>query len=85
MKPGTEEPIAHQEQQGPAPDSSSETTVYGASASEYPMAAIISSTTREDLYQQFTALVAEHDGHTLTAGAVARKVDGTYIQRIDII
>lgn len=85
MKPGTEEPIAQQEQQDPAPDSSSETTVSGASASEYPMTVAISATTREDIHQQFTALVAEHDSHTLTAGAVARKVDGTYIQRIDII
>lgn len=85
MKPGTEEPISQQEQQEPAPDSSSEVTVSGASASESPTTVVISSTTREDLYQQFAALVAEHDSHTLTAGAVARKVDGTYIQRIDII
>lgn len=67
------------------PEPTNEATVSGASASEYPMTVTISATTREDLYQQFTALVAEHDGHTLTAGAVARKVDGTYIQRIDII
>ena len=67
------------------PEPTNEGIVSDAAASEYPMTVNISATTREDLYQQFTALVAEHDGHTLTAGAVARKVDGTYIQRIDII
>ena len=55
-----------------------------AAAPESPV--ILRSKTREDLDQQFQELKAKHDGHTLTAGAVARNSDdGTYILRVDII
>lgn len=47
---------------------------------------ILRAKSREELDQQFQDLKAKHDGHTLTAGAVARsKDDGTYILRVDII
>ena len=56
----------------------------GNAAPESPV--ILRAKTREDLDQQFQELKAKHDGHTLTAGAVARsKDDGTYILRVDII
>ena len=47
---------------------------------------ILRTKSREELDTQFQQLKAKHDGHTLTAGAVARsKDDGTYILRVDII
>ena len=55
-----------------------------AAAPESPV--ILRAKSREELDQQFQDLKAKHDGHTLTAGAVARsKDDGTYILRVDII
>lgn len=63
-----------QEQQAPQP----------ATAPESPV--ILRAKSREELDQQFQDLKGKYDGHTLTAGAVARsKDDGTYILRIDII
>ena len=56
----------------------------GTAASESPV--ILRAKSREELDTQFQQLKAKHDGHTLTAGAVARsKDDGTYILRVDII
>ena len=56
----------------------------GTAAPESPV--ILRAQSREELDQQFQDLKAKHDGHTLTAGAVARsKDDGTYILRVDII
>ena len=56
----------------------------GTSAPESPV--ILRAKSREELDTQFQELKAKHDGHTLTAGAVARsKDDGTYILRVDII
>lgn len=55
-----------------------------AAAPETPV--ILRAKSREELDTQFQQLKAKHDGHTLTAGAVARsKDDGTYILRVDII
>ena len=55
-----------------------------AAAPESPV--ILRAKSREELDQQFQDLKAKHEGHTLTAGAVARsKDDGTYILRVDII
>ena len=56
----------------------------GNAAPESPV--ILRAKSREELAQQFQDLKAKHEGHTLTAGAVARsKDDGTYILRVDII
>ena len=56
----------------------------GTAAPESPV--ILRANSREELDQQFQDLKAKYDGHTLTAGAVARsKDDGTYILRVDII
>lgn len=56
----------------------------GTVAPESPV--ILRAKSREELDTQFQELKARHDGHTLTAGAVARsKDDGTYIIRVDII
>lgn len=56
----------------------------GTAAPESPV--ILRAKSREELDTQFQELKARHDGHTLTAGAVARsKDDGTYIIRVDII
>ena len=56
----------------------------GNAAPESPV--ILRAKSREELDQQFHDLKAKYDGHTLTAGAVARsKDDGTYILRVDII
>lgn len=46
---------------------------------------ILRAKSREELDTQFQELKAKHDGHTLTAGAVAyNHDDGVYILRIDI-
>ena len=56
----------------------------GSAAPESPV--ILRAKSREELDTQFQELKAKHDGHTLTAGAVARNSDdGTYILRVDII
>lgn len=56
----------------------------GTAATESPV--ILRAHSREELDTKFQQLKAKHDGHTLTAGAVARsKDDGTYILRVDII
>ena len=56
----------------------------GTAAPESPV--ILRAKSREELYQQFQQLKAKNDGHTLTAGSVARNSDdGTYILRVDII
>ena len=56
----------------------------GTAAPESPV--ILRAKRREELDTQFQQLKSKHDGHTLTAGAVARsKDDGTYILRVDII
>ena len=56
----------------------------GNAAPESPV--ILRAKSREELDQQFQDLKVKYDGHTLTAGAVARsKDDGTYILRVDII
>lgn len=55
----------------------------GTAAPESPV--ILRAKSREELDTQFQQLKDKHDGHTLTAGAVARsKDDGTYILRVDI-
>lgn len=55
-----------------------------AAAPESPV--ILRAKSREEIDQQFRQLKAKHDGHTLTAGSVARNSDdGTYILRVDII
>ena len=78
-----------QEQEQPAaaqPAAEAASTVSGASASEVTTPVILRAKSREELDTQFQELKAKHDGHTLTAGAVARsKDDGTYILRVDII
>ena len=61
-------------------------TVPAASPAGETTHVILRAKSREDIDQQFQELKAKHDGHTLTAGAVARsKDDGTYILRVDII
>ena len=56
----------------------------GTAAPESPV--ILRAKSREELDQQFQDMKGKYDGHTLTAGAVARsKDDGTYILRVDII
>ena len=75
-----------QEQQAQQPAAEAAATVSGASASEVTTPVILRAKSREELDTQFQELKAKHDGHTLTAGAVARsKDDGTYILRVDII
>lgn len=74
-----------QEQQAPQPAAEAATVPVESSAGiESPVVLRVKS--REELDTQFQDLKAKHDGHTLTAGAVARsKDDGTYILRVDII
>ena len=75
-----------QEQQAQQPAAEATATVSGASASEVTTPVILRAKSREEIDQQFQQLKAKHEGHTLTAGAVARsKDDGTYILRVDII
>jgi hypothetical protein len=75
-----------QEQQAQQPAAKSAATVSGASASEVTTPVILRAKSCEEIDQQFQQLKAKHDGHTLTAGAVARsKDDGTFILRVDII
>ena len=55
------------------------------STAEVTTPVIIRAKSREELDTQFQELKAKHDGHTLTAGAVAFNYDeGVYILRIDI-
>ncbi len=75
-----------QQAQQPAPKAATAATVSVASASEVTTPVILHAKSREEIDTQFQQLKAKHDGHTLTAGAVARsKDDGTYILRVDII
>ena len=75
-----------QEQQAQQPAAEAVATVSGASASEVTTPVILRAKSREELDIQFQQLKAKHNGHTLTAGAVARSKDaGTYILRVDII
>ena len=54
-------------------------------AEEITTPVILCAKSREELDTQFAELKAKHDGHTLTAGAVAFNYDeGVYILRIDI-
>ena len=74
-----------QEQQATQPAAEA-TTVSAGSPAEVTTPVILRAKSREDIDQQFQELKAKHDGHTLTAGAIARsKDDGTYILRVDII
>lgn len=60
--------------------------VSAGSPAEITTPVILRAHSREELDTQFAELKAKNDGHTLTAGAVARsKDDGTYILRVDII
>ena len=74
-----------QEQQAQQPAAEAATVPAESSAGiESPV--ILRAKSREELDTQFQQLKAKHDGHTLTAGAVARNSDdGTYILRVDII
>jgi len=72
-----------QQAQQPAAEAA---TVSAGSSGEENTPVILRAKSREELDTQFQELKAKHDGHTLTAGAVARsKDDGTYILRVDII
>lgn len=74
-----------QEQQAQQPAAEA-TSVPAGSPAEENTPVILRAKSREDIDQQFQELKAKHDGHTLTAGAIARsKDDGTYILRVDII
>ena len=74
-----------QEQQAQQPAAEAATVPAGSPAGE-TAPVILRAKIREELDQQFQELKDKHDGHTLTAGAVARsKDDGTYILRVDII
>ena len=71
-----------QQTQQPAAEAA---TVPASSSAEENTPVILRAKSREELDTQFQELKAKHDGHTLTAGAVARsKDDGTYILRVDI-
>ena len=72
-----------QEAQQSAADTAAAVSV--GSPAEITTPVILRAKSREELDTQFQELKAKHDGHTLTAGAVARsKDDGTYILRVDI-
>ena len=74
------------EQAQQAQQPASEATVPADSSAVIESPVILRAKSREELDTQFQQLKAKHDGHTLTAGAVARsKDDGTYILRVDII
>lgn len=75
-----------QEQQAQQPAAETTATVSAGSPAEVTTPVILRAKSREELDQQFQQLKAKHEGHTLTAGAVARNSDdGTYILRVDII
>ena len=77
-----------EEQEQPTQQHASEAAapVSAGSPAEVTTPVILRAKSREELDQQFQDLKAKHEGHTLTAGAVARsKDDGTYILRVDII
>ena len=75
-----------QEQQQAQQPAAEAATASGASSSEVTTPVVLRANSREELDQQFQDMKAKYDGHTLTAGAVARsKDDGTYILRVDII
>ena len=75
-----------QEQQAQQPAAEAAAAASADSTAEVTTPVILRAKSREELDQQFQDLKAKHEGHTLTAGAVARsKDDGTYILRVDII
>lgn len=75
-----------QEQEQAQQPAAEATTVPAESSADIESPVILRAKSREDIDQQFQQLKAKHEGHTLTAGAVARsKDDGTYILRVDII
>jgi len=54
------------------------------SGNESPV--ILTAATREELAEKFSTFASQHEGTTLTAGAVGRnKDDGTYSLRIDFV
>ena len=72
-----------QQAQQPAAEAA---TVSAGEPAEVTTPVILRAKSREELDTQFQELKAKHDGHTLTAGAVAHNYeDGTYILRVDII
>ena len=75
-----------QEQEAQVQAPAETATVSDDSPSEVTTPVILTAKTREELDQQFQELKAKHEGHTLTAGSVARNSDnGTYILKVDII
>ena len=75
-----------QEQEAQVQAPAETVTVSEDSPSEVTTPVILTAKTREELDQQFQELKAKHEGHTLTAGSVARNSDnGTYILKVDII
>ena len=76
------EEIKEQQEETTAANTQSVTPV--SDTPQFPV--ILRAKSREELDTQFQQLKVKHDGHTLTAGAVARNSDdGTYILRVDII
>ena len=75
-----------QEQEQQTKQPAAEATVPADSSAVIESPVILRAKSREELDLQFQDMKAKYEGHTLTAGAVARsKDDGTYILRIDII
>lgn len=75
-----------QEQQVQQPAAEATSTASAVSPAEVTSPVILRAKSREEIDTQFQQLKAKHEGHTLTAGAVARNSDdGTYILRVDII
>lgn len=75
-----------QEQEQAQQPAAEAATVPVESSADIESPVILRANSREELDTQFQELKAKYDGHTLTAGAVARsKDDGTYILRVDII
>ena len=74
-----------EQEQAQQPAAEAATTLAASPAGE-TTPVILRAKSREELDQQFQQLKAKHDGHTLTAGAIARsKDDGTYILKVNII
>lgn len=75
-----------EQEQAQQPAAKATVSVSAGSPAEVTTPVILRAKSREELDTQFQELKAKHEGHTLTAGAVARsKDDGTYILRVDII
>lgn len=74
-----------EQQQAQQPAAEAASAVSAGSTAEITTPVILRAKSREELDTQFQELKANHDGHTLTAGAVAFNYDeGVYILRIDI-